>query len=134
MTDIRAEQRKSYVQALAQKVLLTCVRGSGRVMINSRGAPTNERSTFRAGPHVLLMGSDARVTAAIAGLRPHLPSPVVHWHPVAVMEPPPASGTLVIWELDALDGRQQALLLLWMDSHADVVVISVARRPVFPSS
>jgi len=48
------------------------------------------------------------------------------------MEPPPASGTLVIWELDALDGRQQALLLLWMDSHADVVVISVARRPVFP--
>jgi len=101
-------------------------------MISSRGSPTNERSIFRAGPHVLLMGSDARVTAAIAGLRPHLPSPVVHWHPVAVMEPPPASGTLVIWELDALDGLQQELLLLWMERHADVVVISVARSPVFP--
>ena len=75
----------------------------------------------------------ARVTAAIAGSAHIFRSPVVHWHPVAVVEPPPASGTLVIWELDALDGRQQALLLLWMDSHADVVVISSRAVWCFPS-
>jgi transcriptional regulator of acetoin/glycerol metabolism len=49
------------------------------------------------------------------------------------VDPPHATGTLVTWEVDTLDRRQQALLLRWMDSHAaDVQVISVAPCPVFP--
>lgn len=98
------------------------------------GPQTDEWSCFRgAHPHALLIGSDAWATAAMGRLRPYLRAPLTHWHPSALVEPPHATGTLVIWEVDTLDRRQQALLVRWMDSDAaDVQVISVAPCPVFP--
>jgi hypothetical protein len=99
------------------------------------GSPqTDEWSFFRgAQPNALLIGSEARATAAMARLRPYLRAPLVHWHPSALVEPPHATGTLVTWEVDTLDQLQQALLLTWMDGHAaDVQMISIAPCPVFP--
>lgn len=47
--------------------------------------------------------------------------------------PPTATGTLVIWDVDTLDRTRQEQLLTWIESHAaDVQVISVAERPLFP--
>jgi hypothetical protein len=97
--------------------------------------PLDEWSIFQgAHPHVLLVGPGASAKAAIVRLLPYLRAPVVHWHPGAVAEPTqPAKGALVIWDVDTLDRIQQRLLLAWMDSHAaDVQVISVGERPVFP--
>ena len=99
------------------------------------GSPQSNEWSFFLGahPHALLIGSETWATAAMARLRPYLRAPLVHWHPSALVEPPHATGTLVIWEVDPLDQLQQALLLTWMDSHAaDVQVISVARCPMFP--
>jgi hypothetical protein len=99
------------------------------------GGPQTDEWSFFRGAHLnaLLIGSEARVTAAMARLRPYLRAPLVHWHPSALVEPPHATGTLVIWEVDTLDQLQQELLLTWMDSHgADVQLISVAPCPVFP--
>ena len=98
------------------------------------GSPTHEWLVFReVRPHALLIGSEASTAAALARMSQYLRAPLAHWHPAAVLEPPPATGTLVVWEVDTVTRIQQALLLMWMDSYAaDVQVISVARRPVFP--
>jgi hypothetical protein len=99
------------------------------------GSPQTDEWSFFLGahPNALLIGSQTRVTAAMARLRPYLRAPLVHWHPSALVEPPHATGTLVIWEVDTLDQLQQELLLTWMDRHgADVQVISVAPCPVLP--
>jgi len=97
--------------------------------------PIDEWSVFRgAHPNALLVGSEASAKAAISRLLPFLRPPVVHWHPRAVAEPTlPASGTLVIWDVDTMGLMQQEQLLMWMDSlAADVQVISVGGSPVFP--
>jgi hypothetical protein len=97
------------------------------------GLPIDEWSFLRhAHPHTLLIGSAARATAAVARLRRDLRTPLVHWHPSAVAEPPQTTGTLIIWEVDTLDRTQQELFLMWMDRQVDLQVISVARDPVFP--
>jgi sigma-54-interacting transcriptional regulator len=97
--------------------------------------PLDDWSVFRgAHPHALLIGSEASADAAISQLLPFLRAPVVHWHPAAVADAAlPATGTLVIWEVDTLDRMQQEQLLMWLDSlAADVQVISVGERAVFP--
>ena len=98
------------------------------------GSPTDEWSVLReVHSHALLIGSEASTAAALARMSQYLRAPLAHWHPAAVVEPPPATGTLVVWEVDTLNRIQQAVLLMWMDSYAaDVQVISVARRSVFP--
>jgi hypothetical protein len=84
-------------------------------------------------PHALLIGSAAQATAAVARLGPDLRAPLVHWDPATVVELPQATGTLLIWGVDALDQTQQVRLLTWMDRHiADVQVVSIASHPVFP--
>ena len=86
-------------------------------------------------PNALLIGSKARVNAAIAGLCPYLRAPLVEWHPRAVVEPPQeAVGTLIICGVETLDLAQQERFLAWLHGHAanDVQVLSVAERPVYP--
>ena len=95
--------------------------------------PIDEWSVFRhAHPHALLIGPAAQTMAAVARLRRDLRAPLVHWHPTAVAEPAQAAGTLIVWEVDALDQMQQQHLLTWMDLQLDLQVISVARFPVYP--
>jgi hypothetical protein len=95
---------------------------------------SNDWSIFRsAHPHALLIGSEASARAVIARLQRYLRAPLLHWQPQARTEPPPMAGTLVIWDVRALDRMQQAQLLAWMDSHIeDGQVISIASAPVFP--
>jgi len=92
-------------------------------------------SLFRgAHPHALLIGSAASVDAALGRLLPHLRAPLSHWRPQTAGEPPQeTTGTLVIWDVDALDRARQEQLLAWMESCApEVQVISIAQRPLFP--
>ena len=85
-------------------------------------------------PHALVIGATARVEGLLARLYRHLQAPVSHWWPTAVPAlPQPATGTLVIWGVDALDRTQQQSLLAWLENQAgDVQLISVAADPVFP--
>jgi hypothetical protein len=94
----------------------------------------NDWSIFRsAHPHALLIGSEASAQAMIARLLRYLRAPLVHWRPGSGTEPPHTAGTLVIWDVRALDRMQQAQLLAWMDRHIDDgQVISIAPAPVFP--
>lgn len=94
----------------------------------------DEWSLLRTGRNALLIGSEARVNAAMAGLGPYLRGPLVEWHPRDVVEPPQeAVGTLIVCGVDTLDLLQQQRFLAWLAGHAgDVQVISVAERPVFP--
>ncbi len=97
------------------------------------GLPIDEWSFFRRGhPHALLIGSAAQASAALARLRRDLRTPLVHWHPSAVADPPQAAGTLIIWEVATLGQTQQERFLMWMDRRVELQVISVARDPVFP--
>ena len=85
-------------------------------------------------PHALVIGATARVEGLLARLYYQLRAPVSHWWPTAVPTPPqPATGTLVIWGVDALDRTQQRSLLAWLESSSgEVQLISVAEGPVFP--
>lgn len=95
----------------------------------------DDLSLFRgAHPHALLIGPAASADAALGRLLPHLRAPLSHWRPQAAGEPPQeTTGTLVIWDVDALDRTRQEQLLMWMESRApEVQVISISERPVFP--
>jgi hypothetical protein len=94
---------------------------------------SNDWAVFRsAHPHALLIGSEASARAVIARLHQYLRAPLLHWRPRTRTAPPPTAGTLVIWDVRALDRMQQAQLLAWMDSHIeDGQVISIAPAPVF---
>jgi transcriptional regulator of aromatic amino acid metabolism len=64
---------------------------------------------------------------------PNLRAPVVHWPQDAVREAAPnVIGTLIVREVDALDSRQQRLLLESLEASARVQVISIASSPVYP--
>jgi hypothetical protein len=92
-------------------------------------------SLFRgAHPHVLLIGSAASVDTALGRLLPHVRAPLSHWRPQAAGEPlQETTGTLVIWDVDALDRTRQEQLLAWMESRGpEVQVVSIASRPLFP--
>ena len=84
--------------------------------------------------HVLFVGPAASVNPALARLRPHLRGPVSYWRPAIATDPTwTTRGALVIWDVDTLDCEQQKRLLAWMEGRgANVQVVSIAERPVFP--
>jgi hypothetical protein len=87
----------------------------------------------RARPNVLFIGPKASVRIAIARHLSCLHAPLVQWHPRSALEPASQSkGTLLIWDIDALDVGQQQQLITWLDRHENVQLISVAEHPVFP--
>jgi Sigma-54 interaction domain len=97
--------------------------------------PPDDLALFRgAHPHALLIGSAASANAALGRLRPHLRAPLSQWRTQSAGPPPQeTTGTLVIWDVDALDRTRQEQLLAWMESRAPAVqVISISERPVFP--
>ena len=85
-------------------------------------------------PHGLVIGATDRVEAMLARLYHRLRTPVSHWWPTAVADPPQSTtGTLVIWGVNALDRTQQLQLLAWLECcPGELQLISVADRPVFP--
>jgi len=85
-------------------------------------------------PHVLVVGPQASAAPALAQLRPYLRGPLSHWRPAVATEPPRAlKGALIIWNVEILDPEQQQLLLTWMDERgADLQIVSIAERPLFP--
>jgi transcriptional regulator of acetoin/glycerol metabolism len=97
--------------------------------------PPDDLSLFRgAHPHALLIGSAASAKAALGRLLPHLRAPLSHWQTQSAGQPPQeTTGTLVIWDVDALARTRQEQLLAWMESRApELQVISISERPVFP--
>lgn len=95
----------------------------------------NESTLLRARrPHVLVVGPRASIAPTLAQLRPHLRGPLSHWRPAVASEPPlPATGALIIWDVERLDADQQRRLLTWMDGRgANVQIVSIAERPLFP--
>jgi hypothetical protein len=93
----------------------------------------DEWSVFKtAHPHALIIGSQADAQARLADHVDCLRAPVVQWRPRLAAEPPPATGTLLIWDIEVLDRTQQELFLSWMDGHPGVQVVSIAERPLFP--
>jgi hypothetical protein len=93
----------------------------------------DEWSVFKtAHPHALIIGSQADAQARLVDHFECLRANIVHWRPRLTVEPPPATGTLLIWDIDALDRTRQEQFLSWMDSHPDVQVVSIAERPLFP--
>ena len=85
-------------------------------------------------PNVLLVGDDASVSPALARLRPQLSGPISQWRPAVATDPPQVtSGALIIWDVGALNLDQQHHLLAWMTgAGANVQVVSIADRPLFP--
>jgi hypothetical protein len=93
----------------------------------------DEWSVFNtAHPHTLIIGSETDVKARIADHLPRLRAPIVQWRSRGAVKRPLATGTLMIWDIDALDRAQQEQLVSWMDSHPEVQVISIAEHPLFP--
>jgi hypothetical protein len=93
----------------------------------------DEWSVFNtAHPHTLIIGSEADVKARIADHLPRLRAPIVQWRSRVPVKRPLATGTLMIWDIDALDRAEQEQLVSWMDRHPEVQVISIAEHPLFP--
>ena len=95
----------------------------------------DESTLFRdRHPHVLVMGLEASLSPALARLGPHLRGPISHWRPAVATDPPRVTkGALIIWGVDRLSLEQQHDLLAWMNGPgANVQIISLAERPVFP--
>jgi len=92
----------------------------------------DEWSVFKtAHPHALIIGSQSDAQARLVDHLDCLRAPIAHWRPRLTVEPPSATGTLLIWDIDALNRIQQEQLLSWMDGHPDVQVVSIADRPLF---
>jgi hypothetical protein len=85
-------------------------------------------------PHTLVIAPTASAEVALARLHQRLQAPVMHWWPTGGTDlPRPTSGTLVIWEVDALDRTQQHQLLAWMEiGTGKAQLISISERPVYP--
>ena len=83
-------------------------------------------------PHALLIGDEDLAQSILARYQDYLAPPIVEWRPPTPLNAP-ASGTLVIWDVDRLSAPQQRACLSWMDRHAsEVQVISIAPQSVFP--
>lgn len=85
-------------------------------------------------PHVLVMGHEASICSALARLGPHLRGPISHWRPAVASEPPRVTkGALIIWGVESLNEEQQHHLFAWMTgAGANVQIVSIAERPLFP--
>ena len=70
----------------------------------------------------------------MARLGPQLRGPISHWRPAVATDPPRVTkGALIIWGVSTLDLEQQRHLLAWMTATgANVQIVSVAERPLFP--
>ena len=90
---------------------------------------------IRARSNLLLAGSLSAIDAMLVALKPHLSAPLRQYNattggPV----PQPREGTLILLEVDSLDGNQQAKLVEWLDRFEErgrVQVVSTTSAPLF---
>jgi hypothetical protein len=84
--------------------------------------------------NVLVEGAEPATEYLLTLLAPHLRAPVIRPHalmPLAL--PTGACGALVLTDVSALSGREQAVLLRWLDARSDdTQVVSTTVRPLFP--
>jgi len=88
----------------------------------------------RAHPNVLLFGARAAITLALDDLRSSFELPVVNWRAGdrVVLPRFPASGTLVLEEVDALSRVDQQRLFRWLQNAiGKVQVVSTTQLPLF---
>jgi hypothetical protein len=95
-----------------------------------------EWDAVRQGQHnFLLVGNVSATKEILATMKPDLREPLQQYSPKAGLPlPEPVDGTLVLLEVDRLDGKQQKQLLRWLeqfDQRAHVQVISTTSRPLF---
>jgi len=83
--------------------------------------------------NMLLVGSEAATEAVLVLLEPHLREPVVWKRPRAPFEAPPgACRSLVLQDVAALSGEEQARLLGWLDDPSQLrQVVSTTTHPLF---
>jgi hypothetical protein len=90
---------------------------------------------IRARSNLLLAGSLSETDAMLVALKPHLRAPLRKYKPkTGVPVPQPREGTLVLLEVDRLNGKQQAQLVRWLDrfdEHGRVQVVSTTSEPLF---
>jgi hypothetical protein len=83
--------------------------------------------------NVLLIGSDKVLASVWTGAWPALRKPVCWTDSVNFWLPHESVPTLVLQDIDDLNGRDQARLLAWLQRDAHVTrVLATTRRPLFP--
>ena len=84
--------------------------------------------------NVLVEGAEPANEHLLTLLAPHLRAPVIRTHALMPLTlPTGACGALVLTDVSALSGREQAVLLRWLDARGDdTQVISTTVRPLFP--
>jgi len=84
-------------------------------------------------PNMLVTGPGAAVEAFIRAVTPHLRSPVQSFAGGALPPRLPTDGTLILRDVDGLDGDQQQRLVLWLDEpqNGHTQVISITATPLY---
>jgi len=83
----------------------------------------------------LLVGTASATKEILVAMTPNLREPLQQYSPKADRPvPQPVDGTLILLDVDRLDGKQQKQLLRWLEQfeqRAHVQVISTTSRPLF---
>lgn len=83
--------------------------------------------------NVLLIGSDKLLASVWTGAWPALRKPVCWTDSVNFWLPHESVPTLVLQDVDDLNGRDQARLFAWLQRDAYVTrILATTRRPLFP--
>ena len=90
---------------------------------------------IRARSNLLLAGSLSATDEMLVALKPQLRTPLrQHNATTGGPVPEPHEGTLILLEVDSLDGNQQAQLVEWLDRFEErgrVQVVSTTSAPLF---
>lgn len=88
---------------------------------------------LHARPNMLITGPGSAADAFIRAVTPHLRSPVRSFACGALPPHLPADGTLVLRDVDILNGDQQQRLVRWLDERQNGApqVISITATPLY---
>ena len=87
----------------------------------------------RSRANLLVTGPRPATNAFIAALTPSLRSPIARLACDGPLHLPAGGATLILNDVDALDGRQQEALLQWISaSFSTPRVISITTTPLYP--
>jgi len=88
---------------------------------------------MRRRPNLLIKGPREATHAVVLALTPSFRLPIRRVACDARLSLPPAGGTLMLDDVEVLDGQQQETLLLWLDeySHTAIQVISLTPAALY---
>jgi hypothetical protein len=88
---------------------------------------------MRRHPNLLMRGPREATHAVVLTLTPYFLLPIRRVACDARLSLPPAGGTLMLDDVEALDGQQQETLLQWLDeySHTAMQVISLTPAALY---